>query len=257
MKDLIVIEDNKEKNEQNNINTGYSNNNKKDVINKNVNDNLVAVILILLIFFVIVNLVLYIYELPKDNNKYLRTEDEMLIIDENPRNLVLKKYEKSIETDERLTNLVKTFNSSNAVYRLHDLGYELDAIAQGNIIIIETFGDGLSFSVKFELVDNVLSTVLEYDGEHPEISTIKMILGSILLDAVAQEKGYEEGFMMGFLSHESSFNCTLEDDGFSIEISEDGRLLTYKINLDSDLTTLNEFLDIMNALEIEDDSVIE
>ena len=256
MKDLIVIENNKEKEEEQN-NSNYNSNNNAGTINKNVNDNLVAVILILLIIFVIVKLVLYVYELPKDNDKYLRTEDEMLIIHENPRNLVLKNYENTIETDERLTNLVKTFNSSNAVYRLHDLGYELDAIAQGNIIIIETFGDGLSFSVKFELVDNVLSTVLEYDGEHPEISTIKMILGSILLDAVAQEKGYEEGFMMGFLSHESSFNCTLEDDGFSIEISEDGRLLTYKINLDSDLTTLNEFLDIMNALEIEDDSVIE
>lgn len=254
MKDLIVIENNNEKEEQNNSNY---NNNKTGTINKNVNDNLVAVILILLIIFVIVRLVLYVYELPKNNDKYLRTEDEMLIIDENPRNLVLKDYENTIETDERLTTLVQTFNSSNAVYKLHDLGYELDAIAQGDIIIIETFGDGLSFSVKFELVDNVLSTVLEYDGEYPEVSAIKMILGSTLLDTAAQVKGFEEGQMMGFLAHDSSFYCTLEEDGFSVDVSEDGSLLTYKINLDSDLNTLKEFWDAMDALEMQDTSEIE
>lgn len=256
MKDLIVIENNKEKEEEQN-NSNYNSNNNTGTINKNVNDNLVAVILILLIIFVVVRLVLYVYELPKDNDKYLRTEDEMLIIDENPRNLVLKDYENTIETDERLTALVQTFNSSNAVYKLHDLGYELDAIAQGDIIIIETFGDGLSFSVKFELVDNVLSTVLEYDAEYPEVSAIKMILGSTLLDTAAQVKGFEEGQMMGFLSHDSSFYCTLEEDGFSVEVSKDGRLLTYKINLDSDLNTLKEFWDTVDALEMQDTSEIE
>lgn len=255
MKDLIVIENNKEKEEEQN-NSNY-NNNKTGTINKNVNDNLVAVILILLIILVIVKLVLYVYELPKDNDKYLRTEDEIHIIDENPRNFVLKDYENTIETDERLTALVQTFNSSNAVYKLHDLGYELDAIAQGDIIIIETFGDGLSFSVKFELVDNVLSTALEYDGEYPEVSAIKMILGSTLLDTAAQVKGFEEGQMMGFLSHDSSFYCTLEEDGFSVEVSEDGRFLTYKINLDSELNTLKEFWNSIDALEMQDTSEIE
>lgn len=255
MKDLIVIENNKEKEEEQN-NSNY-NNNKTGTINKNVNDNLVAVILILLIILVIVKLVLYVYELPKDNDKYLRTEDEIHIIDENPRNFVLKDYENNIETDERLTALVQTFNSSNAVYKLHDLGYELDAIAQGDIIIIETFGDGLSFSVKFELVDNVLSTVLEYDEKYPEVSAIKMILGSTLLDTAAQVKGFEEGQMMGFLSHDSSFYCTLEEDGFSVEVSEDGRLLTYKINLDSELNTLKEFWNSIDALEMQDTSEIE
>ena len=255
MKDLIVIENNKEKEEEQN-NSNY-NNNKTVTINKNVNDNLVAVILILLIILVIVKLVLYVYELPKDNDKYLRTEDEIHIIDENPRNFVLKDYENTIETDERLTALVQTFNSSNAVYKLHDLGYELDAIAQGDIIIIETFGDGLSFSVKFELVDNVLSTVLEYDEKYPEVSAIKMILGSTLLDTAAQVKGFEEGQMMGFLSHDSSFYCTLEEDGFSVEVSEDGRFLTYKINLDSELNTLKEFWNSIDALEMQDTSEIE
>ena len=255
MKDLIVIENNKEKEEEQN-NSNY-NNNKTGTINKNVNDNLVAVILILLIILVIVKLVLYVYELPKDNDKYLRTEDEIHIIDENPRNFVLKDYENTIETDERLTALVQTFNSSNAVYKLHDLGYELDAIAQGDIIIIETFGDGLSFSVKFELVDNVLSTALEYDGEYPEVSAIKMILGSTLLDTAAQVKGFEEGQMMGFLSHDSSFYCTLEEDGFSVEVSEDGRFLNYKINLDSELNTLKEFWNSIDALEMQDTSEIE
>lgn len=255
MKDLIVIENNKEKEEEQN-NSNY-NNNKTGTINKNVNDNLVAVILILLIILVIVKLVLYVYELPKDNDKYLRTEDEIHIIDENPRNFVLKDYENTIETDERLTALVQTFNSSNAVYKLHDLGYELDAIAQGDIIIIETFGDGLSFSVKFELVDNVLSTVLEYDEKYPEVSAIKMILGSTLLDTAAQVKGFEEGQMMGFLSHDSSFYCTLEEDGFSVEVSEDGRFLTYKINLDSELNTLKEFWNSIDALEMQDTSEIE
>ena len=255
MKDLIVIENNKEKEEEQN-NSNY-NNNKTGTINKNVNDNLVAVILILLIILVIVKLVLYVYELPKDNDKYLRTEDEIHIIDENPRNFVLKDYENTIETDERLTALVQIFNSSNAVYKLHDLGYELDAIAQGDIIIIETFGDGLSFSVKFELVDNVLSTVLEYDEKYPEVSAIKMILGSTLLDTAAQVKGFEEGQMMGFLSHDSSFYCTLEEDGFSVEVSEDGRFLTYKINLDSELNTLKEFWNSIDALEMQDTSEIE
>ena len=255
MKDLIVIENNKEKEEEQN-NSNY-NNNKTGTINKNVNDNLVAVILILLIILVIVKLVLYVYELPKDNDKYLRTEDEIHIIDENPRNFVLKDFENTIETDERLTALVQTFNSSNAVYKLHDLGYELDAIAQGDIIIIETFGDGLSFSVKFELVDNVLSTVLEYDEKYPEVSAIKMILGSTLLDTAAQVKGFEEGQMMGFLSHDSSFYCTLEEDGFSVEVSEDGRFLTYKINLDSELNTLKEFWNSIDALEMQDTSEIE
>lgn len=89
------------------------------------------------------------------------------------------------------------------------------------------------------------------------MSAIKMILGSILLDTAAQVKGFEEGQMMGFLSHDSSFYCTLEDDGFSVEVSEDGRLLTYKINLDSDLNTLKEFLDTVDALEMQDTSEIE
>ena len=141
-------------------------------------------------------------------------------------------------TDPMLIQIADRYNSCSVTQEMRQLGYTMDAIAEGNRINVVSTGEGLYFNVSFLRNDNILSTEIRSNATDTRLIMIKILLGVTLVDCVAQVKGYPERTLTNALSEDAAMYYTLENEGVEMEVLNNNGM-AIRIDLNSDLSFLN------------------
>lgn len=145
-----------------------------------------------------------------------------------------------IQIDDRLTQITNIFNNCNTVKQMIAQGYTMSASARTNGITISSSGNGLYYTVEFELNNDILSTQIEYDKQEYRNSLIKLYLALPLVDSVGQMKGYADKTLFNALNKEEAKNYTLENEGVEIKNAPNSKDIIIRVDLNSDFSFLNQ-----------------
>ena len=137
-------------------------------------------------------------------------------------------------SNKQLEEIANKVNESETVKSYKMFGFNIEATANSDTLVVSTTSQDENSKVEFKLADNILS------NEKIPVAESTTVL--VVLDSVGQTQGYKDGELAQNINafFEEFQNYTLEKDGLEIVIGES------EISLKLDLTKKIPLIDMSN-----------